>query len=218
VGQKLRSRAAPALRIGASEIFLRDYLPAVLGSMRRRYPQLRLVLRSAYQEQMQTWLQDRVIDVAVTTLESRPPARLHCLKLVEVPLALLVPTRSPIKNAADLWGRDKLEEPLISLPDTETIARNFQKGLKKLGVEWPVSIEASSMDLVARYVTNGYGIGVNVHLPGALAQSRIRSLPLEGFEPVPVAMLWHDETNPLVRAMLEETRRQVSQLWPNASI
>ena len=214
VGRRLRTGSAPPLRIGASEIVLRDHLPAILERVRQNHPELRLLLRSGYQQQMEAWLQDREIDLAVTVLESRPPARLQCLRLVRLPLVLLVPRDSKLKSAKELWAQDKIEDPLISLPPTETISRRFQKGLQRLRVEWPIHIEASSMELITRYVANGYGLGVNVQLPEVVRHPQVRTLALEGFEPVEVVILWHGKPSPIIQAVLEEAKRRVQQFWP----
>ena len=57
--QKLRQQAVPHLRIGASELVLRDYLPEVIGRLREQEPRLRLTLRSGFQDDLERWLLDR---------------------------------------------------------------------------------------------------------------------------------------------------------------
>jgi len=214
VAARLRKQSAPQLRVGASELVLRDYLPAVVERLRQKEPKLRLSLRSGFQADMEKWLLDREIDVAVTPLDTKPPARLGCLRLLRLPLVLLVPKKSKIKSAAELLAAGVVEEPLICLPQSEAMSRNFRKGLQQRQVDWPQSIEASSMDLVTRYVANGYGIGLSVDAAEVVRHPLVRVLPLEGFEPVEVAALWHGELTPLLRAMLEESQRYVGRVWP----
>jgi DNA-binding transcriptional LysR family regulator len=214
VGARLRKQAAPHIRIGASELVLREYLPAVMQLLHQKHPQVRLSLQSGFTPQLVAWLQDRQIDLAVTPLESRPPPRVHCLRLMRVPLVLLVHRKSKYKSSAELWAQDRIEEPLITLPAAETISRLFHKGLRRVKIEWPSAIEASSLELITQYVANGHGIGVSVDLPGVSRHPRVRILPLEGFDPVEVAALWHGEPTPLIRAVLEEGQRYVRQLWP----
>ena len=71
------------------------------------------------------------------------------------------------------------------------------------------------MELVARYVANGYGIGLSVHTAGVVPHPLVRVLPLADFEPVEIAALWNGETTPLIRAVLVEAQRYVAQLWPD---
>ncbi len=214
VADKLRRQSAPQLRIAASELVLRDYLPAVVARLRQAEPRLRLALRSGYQGEMEKWLLDREIDLAVASLDAKPPAHLHCLRLLRIPLVLLVPKKSGIKSAAELWARGEIEEPLICLPPTEAMSRLFRKGLRGHHVDWPQSIEASSMDLVTRYVANGYGIGLSIDAEAIVKHPQVRVLPLDDFEPVEVAVLWNGELTPLVRALVGEMQRFVRQTWP----
>lgn len=211
---RLRKRSAPLLRIGASELVLRDYLPTVIARLQQLEPKLRLSLRSGYQAEMEKWLIDREIDLAVVSLDVKPPARLPSLRLLQMPLVLLVHKKSKIKSAEELWSHSEIEEPLICLPQTEAISRLFRKGLKLRHVDWPHTIEASSMDLVTRYVANGYGIGLSVNAAEVVRHPLVRVLPLKGFEPVEVVALWNNKPTPLLLAVLGEMQSYVRQTWP----
>lgn len=211
---RLRKQAEPQLRIGASEVVLRDYLPAILGRLRAAYPTLRVTLRSGLQAQMEAALQERELDLAVVPLDNRPPARIHCQRLVKLPLMLLVPKASRIKAAGELWARGQVEETLISLPPSESVCRNFRAGLKRLKIEWPTVMEASSLELVSQYVANGYGLGVTVGAGSVMKNPKVRVLPLEGFDPLVIAALWQNKPEPLVAEAIEEMVTQARLLWP----
>jgi len=212
VAAELHPEAAPHLRIGAPELVFRDHLPDVLNDLRPRFPRLKLSLRSGYQPQLETWLQQREIDLALTPLETHPPASLKMVSLLHLPLVLLVPQRSPIKEASDLWTRDKIEDPLVCLPPTEISSKYFQEGLARLGVDWPPSVEASSHEIVNAYVLDGYGIGLSLSVPKQPFPRGLRVLPLDGFKPVELGALWYGEPNSVEKALLEEIRRYASNL------
>jgi DNA-binding transcriptional LysR family regulator len=214
VAAELHPEAAPRLRIGAPELVFRDHLPELLNELRARFPRLKLSLRSGYQHQLESWLQEREIDLAVTPLETNPPASLKMISLLQLPLVLLVHRRSPIKAATDLWSRDKIEEPLVCLPPTETVCKNFQQGLARLGVDWPPSMEASSLDVISTYVLNGHGIGLSVAVPRQPFPRALRALALEGFKPLELGALWYGELNALEKAFLEEIQRRATKLKP----
>ncbi|HEY4301668.1 MAG TPA: LysR family transcriptional regulator [Candidatus Didemnitutus sp.] len=216
--ERISRKTAPHLRIGASELVLRDHLPAVINRLREHEPKLRLSLRSGFQPQMESWLIDREIDLAITPLESRPPAKLNCLRLLRVPIVLLVPRRSKVKDASELWKRGLVDEPLISLPAGESASRIFQRNLKRLKVDWPVSIEASSLELITRYVANGYGVGVSVDMPGVVRDRDVRLLPLPDFDPIEIAILWRGDASPLIQTVLDEGPRYVAQHWPQRAV
>lgn len=215
MADKLRKRSAPSLRIGASELVLRDYLPPVVERLRAVEPRLRLGLRSGFQNEVEKWLLDQEIDLAIIPLENKPPARLRCLRLLRLPLVLLVNKKSKIKSAAELWVQGAIDEPLICLPETEVMTRKFRQGLAKLNVEWLHSIEASSMGLATRYVANGYGIAVSLGNTEVVKHRDVRVLPLPGFAPVEMVALWNGEPSPLVRVVLEESQAYVAQHWPS---
>jgi hypothetical protein len=92
-------------------------------------------------------------------LRGRLPPKVRCLRLLRLPLVLLVNKQTKIKSAAALLAQKRPAEPLICLPPTEIICHVFQGGLKKLGVVWPLAIEASSMELITQYVPTATGWG-----------------------------------------------------------
>jgi len=218
VGIRLRARLAPQLRIGASEVLLRDYLPVVTQRVRLTHPDLRLGLRSGFQPELEAWLNDGQIDLAIVPLRARPPAGIQMLRLMRLPLVLLVHRKVKAASAADLWRDGNPKLPLISLPATESISLHLQKGLKRHGVTWPVAIEASSMELITRYVANGDGVGASIAVPHLVKGPQVRMLPLEGFAPVELAALWPGQPSPLLRTLLLECQRYVRESWPEAAV
>ena len=214
VAERIRKKNAPKLRIGAAEIVLRDHLPAVLQQVRREFPDVRLTLRNGYQAELEAWLLAGECDFGITTMDEKPRAGLKHFSIVKLPLVLLVPKASPLKTAGELWARDSIDEPLICLPEGESIARCFHRGLKRLRVDWPTTIDASSIGLVTRYVANGYGIGVTADLADLVRHPELRTIHLPGFDPVEIAALWRPPLNPLQEALRAAVERRARQLWP----
>lgn len=214
VAARLGKPAAPTLRVGAAELMLRDYLPPLVQRLRARHPNLQLSLRSGFTSELEAALRAREIDLAIVPHEGRLAAGLHCLRLLRLPLVLLVPKASKIKSAAELWRRERIDTPLISLPEHEVVSRVFKKGLKRLWVDWPCALEASSLDLVAQYVANGHGFGLGVNVADIASRPKVRLLPLDGFDPVEIAILWLGKATPLVQAFLDEAQGFVTQRWP----
>lgn len=211
---RISKKNVPRLRIGAAEMVLADYLPPVLERLRKRVPQFRLGLQAIGTADLEPLLDNHEIDVALSPLDRRVPSRLKRELLVSLPLALLVPSRSRWKTASDLLAESEPAEPLISLPEVERVCWSFQDELKRRKICWPVSIEASSLALLTRYVENGYGIGLTVHSPDSPLSKKVRALPLEGFPPLELYAVWQGETNVVVAAFLDEVRRYVKEEWP----
>ncbi len=213
VGVRLRKLQHPQLRIGSAEIVLRDHLPAVIQQLKQTHPGLRLGLRSGFQPELEAWLQDGQIDLAIIPLRGRLPKRMQRTKLLRLPLVLLVHKKSRIRSAEEFLARGRIDEPLIGLPTSESVSSHFQRGLKKRGVEWPVTVEASSMALITQYVANGYGAGVNVAVPDIVRHPLVRVLPLAGFEPLEVAAVWQGKPTPLIRTLVDGVKSYVKATW-----
>ncbi len=160
IAAQIQGGQARHIRLGASTIVLRDYVPDLFQDVRKKFPGLKLSLREGFPAHLEDLLQADEIDLAITLVEKQYASGIHSLALLKLPTVLLVEKNSTLKSAAELWRRDKIEEPLICFPPGEPIGKGFQQKLAELGVDWFPSIEASSADLIETYVANGLGIGV----------------------------------------------------------
>jgi DNA-binding transcriptional LysR family regulator len=103
-------------------------------------------------------------------------------------------------------------DPLICMPPNETITKLFREGLRKVGVEWPTSVEVSSLDLIPSYVRAGFGIGLSVVAPGEKPAAKIRLLPLPNFPPLIIAAIWQGKMPPIAEAFLESIKSHARTL------
>jgi DNA-binding transcriptional LysR family regulator len=212
IESELQGGEARHVRIGASGIVLRDHLPELVQNLRRKFPSLKVGLREGLQPELEAMLLQEEIDLAISLVEKKSAPGVRSLPLIELPLVLLVPKKSRLTDAEQLWKLDKITEPLICLPPTETICRNFQAGLARIGVDWFPGIEASSLDLVETYVTGGMGIGLSVSMPRLQLPAGVRALPLPGFDPIIVGALWRGKMTPLLEALLGELKSRAKLL------
>lgn len=203
MAEKLQGGISQHLRIAASEIMLRDHLPPMLQELQQQFPKLKVTLREGYDPEVINWLQQQEIDLAVCLLGARPPAGINVIPMFKMPLVLLVPKRSKLASAQELWQRDRIEDSLITVPSNEPIRRAFQEGLARLKVDWFSGIEVSTVEMVQTYVANGYGIGVTVRVPKMKYHPQVRLLPLEGFEAVTFGVLWQGRRTVLLEALFK---------------
>jgi len=203
MAEKLQGGASQHLRVAASETMLRDHLPPILQALRGQFPKLKLTLREGYHPQVVTWLLEQAIDLSIGLLGGKPPPGINAIPMFKLPLVLLVPKRSKLKSAGELWQRDRIEEALITVPSNEPISRAFQDGLSRLKVDWFSGIEVSSVEMVQTYVANGYGFGVTVAVPKMKYHPEVRQVPLPGFEEIAFGVLWQGRCSPLIEAMLK---------------
>ncbi|HZV33381.1 MAG TPA: LysR family transcriptional regulator [Verrucomicrobiae bacterium] len=212
IAAELQGGATHQLRIGSSDVVLRDHLPELLQAVRKKFPLLKVTLREGYQPELESMLERQEIDLAVTVTERKPMSGVHSMILLELPLILVVPVDSPITAADQLWKRDKIQEPLICLPASEVMSRNFQQALSRLGVDWFPSIEINSTDCIENYVANGFGIGLTVSIPKTKMSSKVRAVSLPGFAPLTVGALWRGKPSHPLRTLLEELETRAAHL------
>jgi len=203
MAEKLRGGVSQHLRIAASEIMVRDHLPRLLQELRQQFPKLKVSLREGYHPEVITWLQQSEVDLSIGLLGGKPPPGINALPMFQIPLVLLVPRRSKLKSADELWRRDRIEETLITVPSNQPILRAFEDGLAKRKVDWFSGIEVSSVEMVQTYVAHDYGIGVTLAVPKMRYHPQVRPLPLDGFEPVTFGVLWQGRRHPLLDAFLK---------------
>jgi DNA-binding transcriptional LysR family regulator len=190
------------LRIGASELILREYLPGVVAALRQREPNLRVMLTCGSYASLATALHAGKLDLAITGVDD-PPAGLEHRLLTHLPLALLVPRPAGEFTVPDLQSPGRLAQPLIGLGTEEGIGRVFHRGLQRRGVVWPATIATNSIALVSWYVAARQGIGVSLDLPVLVKHPKIRAVALPGFDPVAIVALWRKPASPPLRVLLE---------------
>ncbi len=212
---ELQGGQAQHIRIGASTIVLRDHLPDVVQHARKKFPQLRVSLREGYQGELESLLLREEIELAVTLIEKRATPGISSQVLMELPMILLVPKASKITDAEQLWKQDPIKEALICMPAAEVISKNLQQALAKRGVDWFPSIEVSSLDLIQTYVTNGFGIGIAVQIPGVTIFPGARVVPLPDFPKVAVGALWRGRPSPLVQTFVDLLQQRAKTLAKN---
>jgi len=199
-------------RIGASTIVLRDHMPKLLTGVQKKFPGLKILLREGFPAQLETLLANDEVDLVLTMIERKPAAGFQSQVLLELPLVLLVEKSSRFKTATELWALDKITEPLICLPEHETMTKNFQARLTEMNVEWYPAIEASSADLVVGYVASGLGIGLSVSVPGQPLPKNVRALALPDFPVALVGALWRGKNTPLLDAFLDMARQRAREM------
>src|ERR1700719_4958657 len=184
---------------------LHDYLPEILRRVRKHFPAFRLTLHEAARAEAERLLQAGEIDLAVTVIERKN--RLRSRALLELPLILLVKETQRLTRADQLWGRDKIEDTLITFRRSDSVSVHFQVGLQQLGVEWFPGIEVNSARLIECYVAHGYGIGLSVATPGFKTPKGIRALKLPNFPKVMIGAAWTGKLSAIAQQFLVEIER-----------
>ena len=202
IAARIKGESAARIRIGASQVILRDYLPTALSAVRKKIPDLRVVLRDGYPHELLQAVEDDEIDVAVTSLDPRPPAGFRKMVLAKLRPRLLLPALHQSDCANLLRAGRTPREPLIALPPAEPLCRLFQRELKRRHIDWVPTIEVSSLDLIASYVREGFGIGLSFAMPGP-PPADLKVFTLHDFPPITIAALWRKMLPPAGKILLQ---------------
>jgi DNA-binding transcriptional LysR family regulator len=203
MGRRLRGGEEAHLTIGAQEMILREYLPPILRAVRKRVPRFTFTLHSFTMDEIERRLLAQQLDVGLIPLGGPIAEGLHHKVIIELSPCLLIPETSAVRSASALWKKERIDEALVCLPGISPLCRGFQEALAEREVEWPPSLEVPSLDLVARYVAEGYGIGLSVNLPQSPPPGT-RRLALPGFPKLSVAAIWSGLTSKLGKVFVEE--------------
>ncbi len=212
VSENIRGGAAQTIRIGASQIVLNDHLPELLLDVRRDFSNLRPMLRDGIQPQIEAWLLTDEIDLGVTVIDSKPAAELKSEKLIELPMVLLVPKKSKIKSAEEIFNQDRISQPLISLPQSEVLVKVFQAEMRRRKIDWPIGMEMNALNLINTYVAQGFGFGLTLQLPKNRPPAGLKQLPLEGFSEINIGALWRGKLSPLGQALVLRLKQYAKSL------
>lgn len=201
------------LRIAAPELVQREYLPALLGRLQKKRSRFRFSLTEARQEQIERLLLEQQIDLGLAVQTDRPPPGIHCTAVRRLQMALLVPEKLGVNRVEDLLLTERIPVPLITLSGSDTVRRVFLDELRRRKVEWLPSQELSSLDLVARYAAQGFGVGLSVCHARPRLPKGVRELPLTDFPPVVFSVFHSAKPTDLARLFIEESRLLADELF-----
>jgi DNA-binding transcriptional LysR family regulator len=199
------------LRIGASEFVLREYVLPLLKIILGENPKLRIVLEAGNREQVEGWLRDKKIDLALLVVDE-PPTEFTWRPMLELPLVMLVPEASGITDVESLWANHAPKERLICPPPGEGVSRLFNRGVQQRGVAWAVTVQVGSTALMPWSVVAGLGMGPCVGVSSLTGVRGIRALPLKGFGKVTVGVAWVGEASATIEMFVKLTSAGARQL------
>ncbi|MEO5716126.1 MAG: LysR family transcriptional regulator [Luteolibacter sp.] len=209
MAERLRGGADHSLRISCPEIVQRDYLPALLAGVRARLPGFHFTLESGRYEEIQSRLRSGKIDIGLSTSVGAKDEDIRHHELLRLPLVLLVPSKTGPASAEEILSLDRIDLPLVTLPRGESAVIAFQQELQQRKIEWFPMLELASLDLVARFVSEGYGAGLVLDIPGIKRPPGLRALPLPGFPEISFYALTLGSHSPMVELFINEAIRVI---------
>ena len=160
IGEEFAARDTGTLSIATTHTQARYFLPAPVAELRRRFPQVQVVLHQGVPEQVATMLKAEVADIGLATEDLAEHADLVSLPCYEWQHVLAVPRAHPLAGV----GRPTLEqlaaEPLVLYHPTVTGRTRIDRAFDRAGLVPRVALEAIDSDVIKTYVRLGLGIGI----------------------------------------------------------
>ncbi len=119
---------------------------------------------------------------------------------------LLVSEKSRWRSVDQLLNDTFRDETLIALPADDPVRKSFFAELGKRRVEWFCGLEVQSLDLVERYVAEGFGVGLGLKEPSGEVFPGCRQLALNGFPTHAYGVVWMGKLTPVQAAFIDVCR------------
>lgn len=217
--EKLRGEEGRHLRLAATASALRNHLPDCLEKLKVEEPNLKLSLREVAPSDVHAMLTSQQVDVAIGVIGGKMSEGLRADPLMRIPTVLWVPSKSRAKSWKDFVEKDPYsktgfvgKEPLIGLPPNEILQQLFQKEFDRREINWPVSVEVNSTDVIRDFVGRGFGVGVGIYIPGVDNPKGVKALPLKDFPPLVIGGMYQGRPKGVVEDFLRIAREHVKTL------
>jgi len=199
------------MRIAADDMISQEFLPAIMAAAVPRQPGTCIELRTGQPDALEAGLHERRVHLIIIATDRRIPGA-RSLTLARPGLQLLVPRKANINSPGHFWQQGRIAEPLICPAEAGAVQRTFERGLQALRVEWPAGIRADSTAIMMKLVAGGHGVGVSLALPFQVPHPEVRTLPLAGFDPVPVVAALASARPPFARILADRSPGHRSEI------
>ncbi|WP_228728216.1 LysR family transcriptional regulator [Brevibacillus composti] len=158
------------LRIGAIHSVSTKMLPGLIGSFRKRYPQVEIVLFEGEYEEVNTWINSSVIDVCFTTA---PGKEMEFVPLATDQMMVFLPEDHPLQHAPYLTFSD-LRKNCFIMPKDDCIKKLLQEN----GLSSTVTFEVRDVTTILAMVQEWVGVTIlpQLYMPEVLP--KVVSVPL----------------------------------------
>lgn len=165
------------LVIGAPESLTVYRLPSILNEYRKKYPQVKIKIKSSTYWNVREELRQGTIDVAFLLEAEQKEADLHIEKLKTEPMALIIPEDHPLKNKTFENLQFSPEETFLYTENGCSYRTYFEDYLQSQGINPQNTFEFWSVEAIKQCVMCGLGISL---LPLITVQTEIRENKLHG--------------------------------------
>jgi LysR family cys regulon transcriptional activator len=174
VAREFADETAGTLTVATTHTLARYSLPPVLKTYMRAFPGVSFRLRQGSPVDAARMVIDGTADVAIAAAPLEPPRDLVFLPCLELPRAILAPTKHPICRERTITLAKLAIYPLITYDFGHRSTSKVMTAFARAGLEPNIALNAIDADVIKTYVELGMGIAI---LP-AIAYDRTRDRAL----------------------------------------
>lgn len=218
VEERLRGEEGKHLRIAASAAVIRHHLPEVLAHLQNRESELKITLREIEPSDVHACVTSQQADIAISVMHGNLSDGVHAEELLKLNIVLYVPKDWEVDCFEDLLEENPeakgmmIDKPLIGLPEHEMLSQLFDKTLIKKEIQWPLTMEVNSLDVVRQYVSLGFGAGIGVEIPHAPEDNSVKTIPLPQFPPLVIGAIYQGKPKPIAQDFLNAVKLKAASL------
>ena len=197
VARRSENPADGELRLGLFPTLAPYYLPHVVPSVRKLYPNLRLQLAEEKTEDILRMLRKGELDAALLALPLNDDG-LEMEILFEEPFVLALPSNHPLADRDDITLRDLDGEELLLLEEGHCLREHALEVCALAGAHERVDFHATSMETLRQMVAADVGVTLMPMLAVKPPIAETSNLEISGFaEPAPsrtIALVWRSSS------------------------
>jgi DNA-binding transcriptional LysR family regulator len=184
IAANLRNEAGGELRIATTHTQARFALPAAIGALSHRYPQVAVHLQPGRDADVLAQLEAGHVDLAVISSTGAPPPAGIALPAYHWQRVILAPRDHPLAVRKKPVTLERLASlPLISYDSSSMAESSLQRAFDAAGLRPQIAMTAGDADLIKAYVRAGLGIGVLAEMATLPDDIDLRVLPADHLFP-----------------------------------
>ena len=164
IGEQYSHQDAGTLSIATTHTQARYFLPGPVAQLRRRFPQVQVVLHQGMPEQVARMLLDDVAEIGLATESLTAFEDLVTLPCYEWQHVMVVPSEHPLARVERPTLEQLATEPLVLDHPTVSGRTRIDQAFARARIKPTVALEAIDSDVIKTYVRVGLGIGIVAEL------------------------------------------------------
>jgi LysR family transcriptional regulator, cys regulon transcriptional activator len=160
IGEQFSKQEAGTLSIATTHTQARYVLPGPVALLRRRYPDVQVVLHQGTPDQVARMLLEETADIGLATEALSNYSELITLPCYEWQHVVVLPRGHVLAGVERPTLEQLATEPLVSYHSTVTGRSRIDAAFARARIQPKVALEALDSDVIKTYVRVGLGIGI----------------------------------------------------------